>query len=123
MAHNPLQFQKGISLNEFLKLYATGDPCFDVWYRWRRPNGFPAIAVAMTDFGVFMVLSSSSGASPLSMDDDFEYTTVAVDQKQDLPSVPFFFPSATDWISRIQVALDRAIPLPASMISVPRRHT
>ena len=29
MARNPIQFQKGISLNEFLSLYATEDQCFD----------------------------------------------------------------------------------------------
>ena len=35
MARNPVQFQKGISLNDFLKLYATEDQCFDALYRWR----------------------------------------------------------------------------------------
>ena len=35
MAHNPVQFQKGISLNEFLSLYGTEDQCFDALYRWR----------------------------------------------------------------------------------------
>ena len=28
MARNPVQFQKGISLNEFLSLYGTEDQCF-----------------------------------------------------------------------------------------------
>ena len=40
MACNPIQFQKGISLNEFLSLYGTEDQCFDALYRWRWPNGF-----------------------------------------------------------------------------------
>ena len=40
MARNPVQFQKGISLNEFLSLYGTEDQCFDALYRWRWPNGF-----------------------------------------------------------------------------------
>ena len=40
MARNPVQFQKGISLNEFLSLYGTDDQCFDALYRWRWPNGF-----------------------------------------------------------------------------------
>ena len=40
MARNPVQFQKGISLNEFLSLYATEDQCFDALYQWRWPNGF-----------------------------------------------------------------------------------
>ena len=40
MARNPVQFQKGISWNEFLSLYGTEDQCFDALYRWRWPNGF-----------------------------------------------------------------------------------
>ena len=39
MARNPVQFQKGISLNEFFSLYGTEDQCFDALYRWRWPNG------------------------------------------------------------------------------------
>ena len=33
MARNPVQFQKGISLNEFLSLYGTEQQCFDALYR------------------------------------------------------------------------------------------
>ena len=40
MARNPVQFQKGISLTEFLSLYGTVDQCFDALYQWRWPNGF-----------------------------------------------------------------------------------
>ena len=40
MARNPIQFQKGISLNEFLSLYGTEEQCFDALYRWRWPEGF-----------------------------------------------------------------------------------
>ncbi len=40
MARNPVQFQKGISLNAFLSLYGTEQQCFDALYRWRWPNGF-----------------------------------------------------------------------------------
>ena len=40
MARNSVQFQKGISLNEFLSLYGTEEQCFDALYRWRWPNGF-----------------------------------------------------------------------------------
>ena len=40
MARNPVQFQQGISLNEFLSLYGTEEQCFDALYRWRWPNGF-----------------------------------------------------------------------------------
>ena len=35
-----MQFQKGISLNEFLSLYGTEQQCFDALYHWRWPNGF-----------------------------------------------------------------------------------
>ena len=35
MARNPVQFQKGISLNAFLSLYGTEDQCFDALYQWR----------------------------------------------------------------------------------------
>ena len=38
MARNPVQFQKGISLNEFLSLYGTED--LDALFQWRWPNGF-----------------------------------------------------------------------------------
>ena len=40
MELNPMQFQKGISRNEFLSLYGTEDQCFDALYQWRWPNGF-----------------------------------------------------------------------------------
>ncbi len=40
MVRNPVQFQKGISLNAFLSLYGTEQRCFDALYRWRWPNGF-----------------------------------------------------------------------------------
>ena len=33
MARNPVQFQKGISLNEFLSLYGTEDQCFDALFQ------------------------------------------------------------------------------------------
>ena len=40
IACNPAQFQKGISLNQFLSLYGTEDQCFGALYQWRWPNGF-----------------------------------------------------------------------------------
>ena len=40
MARNPVQFQKGISLSEFLSLYGTEEQCFNALYRWRWPSGF-----------------------------------------------------------------------------------
>ena len=49
MVRNPVQFQKGISLSEFLALYGTEDQCFDALYRWRWPKGFQCPhCVAMT---------------------------------------------------------------------------
>ena len=40
MARNPMQFQNGIGLNEFLSLYGTEQQCFDALYQWRWPNVF-----------------------------------------------------------------------------------
>lgn len=40
MARNKVQFQKGISLNEFLKQYGTEEKCFDALFAWRWPDGF-----------------------------------------------------------------------------------
>ena len=40
MARNPVQFQKGISLSEFLGHYGTEEQCFEALYRWRWPHGF-----------------------------------------------------------------------------------
>ena len=44
MVRNPVQFQKGISLNEFLSLYGTEDQC--PLYQWRSDSY--ALTVAMT---------------------------------------------------------------------------
>ena len=35
MTHNPVQFQKGIRLDEFLSLYGTEEQCFDALSQWR----------------------------------------------------------------------------------------
>ena len=41
MARNPIQFQKDISLNEFLSLSnGTEQQCFDALYQSRWPDGF-----------------------------------------------------------------------------------
>ena len=40
MARNKVQFQKGVSLNEFIKQYGTEEQCFDALYAWRWPEGF-----------------------------------------------------------------------------------
>ena len=37
MARNKVQFQKGVSLNDFIKQYGTEDQCFDALYAWRWP--------------------------------------------------------------------------------------
>ena len=55
MARNPVQFQKGISLNAFLSLYGTEDQCFDALYL--APMGLCALTVAMT------VAANSTAAS------------------------------------------------------------
>ena len=40
MARNKVQFQKGISLGDFLKDYGTEEQCFDALTNWRWPDGF-----------------------------------------------------------------------------------
>lgn len=40
MARNQVQFQKGVSLNEFIRQYGTEEQCFDALYAWRWPEGF-----------------------------------------------------------------------------------
>ena len=40
MARSPIQFQKGISLNEFLSLYGTEQQASQALYQWRWPSGF-----------------------------------------------------------------------------------
>jgi ribosomal protein L37AE/L43A len=40
MPQNPIQFQKGLSLEEFLKEYGTEEQCEQALERWRWPQGF-----------------------------------------------------------------------------------
>ena len=40
MARNKVQFQKSVSLSEFIKLYGEEEQCFDALFNWRWPNGF-----------------------------------------------------------------------------------
>lgn len=40
MKRNPVQFQKGLSLNEFLEHYGDEDKCHDALFRLRWPDGF-----------------------------------------------------------------------------------
>jgi transposase-like protein len=40
MARNKIQFQKGLSLNEFLEKYGTETQCYDALYALRWPDGF-----------------------------------------------------------------------------------
>lgn len=40
MSRNPVQFHKGVSLNEFLLLSSIEEQCFDALYQWRSANGF-----------------------------------------------------------------------------------
>ena len=45
MARNKVQFQKGVSLNDFIKQYGTEDQCFDALYAWQWPKGFQCAVV------------------------------------------------------------------------------
>jgi len=40
MAKNKVQFQKGLSLQEFLSQYGSEEQCHQSLYQWRWPNGF-----------------------------------------------------------------------------------
>jgi hypothetical protein len=40
MAKNPVQFQKGLSLSEFLGAHGTEQQCEQALYQWRWPDGF-----------------------------------------------------------------------------------
>lgn len=40
MAQNNVQFQKGMSLPEFMELYGTEEKCFEALFQWRWGNGF-----------------------------------------------------------------------------------
>lgn len=40
MAQNNVQFQKGMSLPEFMELYGTEEKCFEALFQWRWVNGF-----------------------------------------------------------------------------------
>ena len=40
MARNKVQFQKGVSLSDFLKDYGTQEQCFNALVEWRWPDGF-----------------------------------------------------------------------------------
>lgn len=40
MARNKVQFQKGLSLNEFIQQYGSEEQCFDALFKLRWPEGF-----------------------------------------------------------------------------------
>ncbi len=40
MSRNQIQFQKGISLPEFIKQFGTPEQCHDALIQWRWPKGF-----------------------------------------------------------------------------------
>ena len=40
MAQNPIQFQKGLSVQDFVRLYGREDQCQRALEQWRWPAGF-----------------------------------------------------------------------------------
>ena len=60
MARNPVQFQKEISLTEFLSLHGTEGQCFDALFQWRCRTVFDALTAAMTGAASSSAENSSS---------------------------------------------------------------
>ena len=40
MQQNEIQFQKGLSLNRFIRQFGTEERCAEALFRWRWPHGF-----------------------------------------------------------------------------------
>ena len=52
MARNPIQFQDGLSMSEFIKQYGTQAQCEAALAAWRWPNGFVCPRCSSTDHAV-----------------------------------------------------------------------
>lgn len=52
MARNPVQFQKGLSMTEFLRQFGTEDQCHDALVAMRWPNEFVCPARGSTKHGL-----------------------------------------------------------------------
>ena len=58
MVRNKVQFQKGVSLNDFIKQYGTEAQCFDALYAWRWPKGFQ---------GIYLITQDKKGISDMKL--------------------------------------------------------
>ncbi|MFC1349439.1 MAG: transposase [gamma proteobacterium symbiont of Phacoides pectinatus] len=45
MKQNPVQFQKGLSLTDFLLQYGTEEKCKAALFQWRWPDGYVVSAL------------------------------------------------------------------------------
>ncbi len=61
MAMNKVQFQRGLSMLEFVDLYGTQARCEDVVRRWRWPQGFVCPACTRTEHSEFQALAPGQG--------------------------------------------------------------
>lgn len=50
MARNQVQFQKGLSLNEFMSHYGTEEQCWETLADWRWPDGFQCPSCGHSEF-------------------------------------------------------------------------
>jgi len=50
MAKNKVQFQKGLSLSDFLSRYGSEEQCFNAFVQWRWPGGFVCPACGHTGY-------------------------------------------------------------------------
>ena len=64
MARNQVQFQKGISLPEFIRQFGGQEQCHDALFKWRWPSGFkcPECGILVTAKYLPEVYINATGA-------------------------------------------------------------
>ena len=50
MSINQIQFQKGLSILDYIENYGTHEQCFNAWFNLRWPNGFICPGCGCTKF-------------------------------------------------------------------------
>ena len=65
MPKNQVQFQKGQSLRDFLKLYGTDQQCAQALFQSRWPEGFRCPACGISTVSCTLARSSSASAASI----------------------------------------------------------